>query len=715
MAMLEVGQEIGGHRIEAVAGRGGMGVVYKATHVALNRTVALKLISPDLADDPDFRARFKRESELAASLDHPNVVPIYHAGEDAGKLYVTMRFVEGTDLREMITLEQRLDPQVAARIISQVASALDAAHARGLVHRDVKPANVLIAEQNGHHHAYLTDFGLTKQISSQSGLTKTGMMVGTVDYIAPEQLQGSTIDARADIYALGCVLYEALTGQVPYPRDSEPAKMWAHMGEPPPSPRAIAPDLPGPLEEVIHRAMAKEPDARFPSAGDLGRAALAGAEGELAERTERSVATGAAAPGTAEAPVPGATRIDTPGGGFAPPPGPPPGGGAVVPPSGGFGPPPVGATAAAPIPGATSPPAAPPTQPPGWGPPPPGTQPPPGGKPGGRKLLPFILGGAGIAALLLIAVIAVVALSGGGDDSGGGGPSGTPAGVWVITGGTSLTRLDPDSGKVTATVSGVGQKIVGVATGQGAVWAADETGKAVVRIDPESNKVVAKIPISDTPNAIAVSDDGVFVAAGPSLIARIDPETNKIAASEDQNSSYDLAAGFGFVWGTNFLDSNVQRVVPESMTLTELTQGLGKEPKAVTVGPDAVWVLAGDGTLTRLEQPEGAQDLPKTTKSNAQTGQFPGGMAADEEGVWIAESDSLWLHDSKTGAVKETISLGNGIVANGLAVGGGYVWVTDFADGEVVRYDQEKKQVLPPIDINGDTTRLAVGPYSGDN
>jgi YVTN family beta-propeller protein len=704
MAMLEVGQEIGGHRIDAVAGRGGMGVVYRATHLALNRTVALKLISPDLAEDAEFRARFKRESELAASLDHPNVVPIYHAGEDGGRLYVTMRFVDGTDLREMITLQQRLAPDLAARIISQVASALDAAHARGLVHRDVKPANVLIDNQNGHYHAYLTDFGLTKQVSSQSGLTKTGMMVGTVDYIAPEQLQGTTIDARADIYALGCVFYEALTGQVPFPRDSEPAKMWAHMGEPPPSPRSVAPDLPGPLDEVVTRAMAKEPDERYPSAGDLGRAALAGAEGELASRAERSVATGEAAPDTAAAPVPGATRIDTPGGGFAPPGPPPP------------GTPPGGLTAPGPVPGATVPPVAPPTQPPGWGPPPPGAQQPPGGgKSGGRRLLPFILAGAGLAALLLVVLVVVLVAGGGGGGGGGGGTSGPPQGVWVITGETSLTRLDPKTGNVTATIPSVGQKLVGVAAGQGAVWAADETGKAVVRIDTSTNKVVAKIPVSDTPNAVAVSDDGVFVSAGPSLIARIDPATNKIAASEDQNSSYDIAAGFGFVWGTNFLDNNVQRVVPGDMTLTEISQGVGKEPRFVSVGPDAVWVLASDGTLSRLEQSEGKQDLPKTTTTKASSGQYPGGMAADDQGVWIAESDSLWRHDPKTGALVQTISLGNSLVANGLAVGGGYVWVTDFSDGKVIRYDEKTKQVLPPIDISGDTSRLAVGPYGSDN
>src|SRR4051794_35502878 len=298
---VEIGQVFAGHRIEAEAGRGGMGVVYVATHLALNRRVALKLIAPDLAADEGFRERFKQESMTAASIDHPNVIPIYHAGEEDGKLYITMRYVEGTDLREMITQRGKLPFPEAARILSEVAGALDAAHARGLVHRDVKPANVLMGSSG---QAYLTDFGLTKLAGSASGLTKTGMFVGTLDYIAPEQLQGGEVDARADVYALGCVLYQTLTGQVPYPRDSEPAKIWAHMQEPPPS-VAGSPDVPRQFEEVIQRAMAKNPDERYPSAGDLGRAAVAAAEGREVGTGERNVATGAAAPsGVTAVPLP---------------------------------------------------------------------------------------------------------------------------------------------------------------------------------------------------------------------------------------------------------------------------------------------------------------------------------------------------------------------------------------------------------------------------
>src|SRR3954453_23727860 len=283
MAEFQIGSEFAGHRIDGIAGRGGMGVVYLARILALNRRVALKLIAPDLAADEGFRERFKQESMTAASIDHPNVIPIYHAGEEGGQLYITMLYVEGTDLRALIAQRGKLDPALAAQLISQTAAALDAAHARGLVHRDVKPANVLISG-DGEYHAYLTDFGLTKHAESQSGMTKTGMFVGTLDYIAPEQLQGKQLDARADVYALGCVLYQTLTGNVPYPRDTEPAKIWAHMSEPPPSVTQQRADVPPQFEQIVNRAMAKDPNERYLSAGDLGRASLAASESRTVTR-----------------------------------------------------------------------------------------------------------------------------------------------------------------------------------------------------------------------------------------------------------------------------------------------------------------------------------------------------------------------------------------------------------------------------------------------
>jgi serine/threonine protein kinase len=304
---LTPGAEFAGYTIEDVAGRGGMGVVYRARQHRPSRLVALKVIAPALANDPDFRARFERESDTAASIEHPNVIPVYEVNDVDGLLFIAMRFVEGTDLRAMIAENGRLSPELAADLIGQIASALDAAHERGLVHRDVKPANILIAGRPGSYHAYLTDFGLTKNAQAESGVTKTGMFVGTVDYIAPEQLMGGSLDARADVYSLGCVLYQALTGQVPFPADSSMAKMYAHGNQPPPVPSAVVPGLPKQFDEVIARAMAKDPDDRYLSAGDLGRAAKAAAQAQSLTRAERSVATGDAAPGEATAVAAGPT------------------------------------------------------------------------------------------------------------------------------------------------------------------------------------------------------------------------------------------------------------------------------------------------------------------------------------------------------------------------------------------------------------------------
>src|SRR4051812_27179599 len=206
--MLELanGQVLAGYRVEGIIGRGGMGVVYRATQLALERPVALKLIAPDLAEDESFRERFKRESRTAAQIEHAHVIPVHEAGEAEGRLYIAMRLIDGIDLRELIRRYGQIEPVRAVRLLGQVASALDAAHAFGLVHRDIKPANVLVANEGGRDHAYLTDFGLSKQLGSESGVTQTGMFVGTVDYIAPEQIQGLPLDARSDVYSLGCLL-----------------------------------------------------------------------------------------------------------------------------------------------------------------------------------------------------------------------------------------------------------------------------------------------------------------------------------------------------------------------------------------------------------------------------------------------------------------------------------------------------------------------------
>jgi DNA-binding NarL/FixJ family response regulator len=272
---LEIGSTFAGHRVDGVAGRGGMGIVYRATDLALGRRVALKLISPALASDPVFRARFASECRSAAAIDHPHAVEVFHAGEEQGLLYVTMRYIDGTDLRAILRAEGRLAPQRAVRVVGDVAGALDEAHRRGLVHRDVKPGNVLLTERDGVERAFLSDFGLTKERAAPSELTGTGLAIGTADYIAPEQARGAELDGRADVYALGCVLFQALTGAVPYELDSDVEKLWAHIHRPPPALLAVRPDLPPELGAVLARAMAKDPDDRPATAGVLASDALA--------------------------------------------------------------------------------------------------------------------------------------------------------------------------------------------------------------------------------------------------------------------------------------------------------------------------------------------------------------------------------------------------------------------------------------------------------
>jgi ABC-type transport system substrate-binding protein len=276
VAELAPGDVFAGYHVLSQLGEGGMGIVYLAEHIDLGRKVALKLLPPQLASDPRFRERFIRESRTAASLDHPNVIPIYEAGESDGRLFLAMRYVDGTDLARVLHDEGRLDPARAIGILKQVAGALDAAHERGLVHRDVKPANVMltsVASSGEDEHVYLTDFGLTKRMASESGITDTGQFVGSLDYAAPEQFEGGTLTPATDLYSLGCVLYECLTGEAPYRREQDAAVMYAHLLAPVPKvTEARAELLPG-IDQVLARAMAKKPEERYASGAQLITAA----------------------------------------------------------------------------------------------------------------------------------------------------------------------------------------------------------------------------------------------------------------------------------------------------------------------------------------------------------------------------------------------------------------------------------------------------------
>ncbi|HEY7622825.1 MAG TPA: serine/threonine-protein kinase [Solirubrobacteraceae bacterium] len=258
--MLAPGSTIAGYEVERVVGSGGIGILYRARQLRLDRPVALKLVEPEVAREPVVRERLRREARALAALDHPNIVPLYEAGEEDGTVYVVMRWVDGTELGTLIRRDGPLDPARAARIAAQVAAALEVAHEKGLVHRDVKPSNLIVASDD---HVYLTDFGLTKRAESASGLTIGAHLLGTVDYVAPEQIEGHDPDARGDVYALGCVLFEMLTGAPPFAGESGGvAKMWAQVNADPPSVRQERPDVPEALEAVILHALAKTPDAR---------------------------------------------------------------------------------------------------------------------------------------------------------------------------------------------------------------------------------------------------------------------------------------------------------------------------------------------------------------------------------------------------------------------------------------------------------------------
>ncbi len=293
---LQRGSVVGGYRIDELIGRGGMGLVYRATNIALNRIYALKVLAPELAEDEQFRQRFKREMRIAASLHHPNIVGIHYAGEHEGLLFFVMDYVTGTDLREILLKHGAIEPARAVDLLEQSASALDAAHRRGLVHRDVKPANILITVKDGEEHAYLTDFGLAKKFDTASGLTVKGSVVGTVDYMAPEQITGARTDARTDIYALGCVFYQMLTGRVPYERDNSVATLFAHVHEPPPPLEGDITDTYPAFAPVLEQAMAKEPSERYFSAGDFARDAAAALRGMRDTSSPTIVGTGEATP-----------------------------------------------------------------------------------------------------------------------------------------------------------------------------------------------------------------------------------------------------------------------------------------------------------------------------------------------------------------------------------------------------------------------------------
>jgi DNA-binding beta-propeller fold protein YncE/predicted Ser/Thr protein kinase len=561
-----VGTTLAGYRIEERIGRGGMSVVYRADDVRLNRKVALKLLAPELAEDDAFRERFLRESRLAASLDHPNVVPIYEAGEAEGLLYIAMRYVEGTDLKQLLKRESSLPAERAIGLAAQVASALDAAHERGLVHRDVKPSNVLLTGRAGKEHCYLADFGLSTSASDRSALADPRQIVGTIDYVAPEQIRGEQVGGSADIYSLACLLYECLTGHVPYPRASDVAVVYAHLEEP--APKAGVTDE---LDAVLERGMAKDPADRWESAGALvvaarDQTAAMPVVWSRARRGRRRLLPGIAGVGAVAAAVVTAAVFLQ-------------GGGPTI------------ARADSlvridPIRGTASGALA------------------LGGRPTAVTVCAgnvWVTSTGGVVSQIEPRSSSVnrVRVHGRPSDVA---DVGNLAAVVSGPPGT-VTMIDAQFGRASGSVplpSAPSSRGTAVAYGRD-VWVANPDAREVDRLDPPYTRVAAAVPVGGRPRFVAAGEGAVWLAGGRTLW-RIDAGRARVRGRATLSfSPAALAAGNGGIWLVHRPANELVRMDPATLKVTARI-GVGHGPQAVAVGAGSVWVANTiDGTVSRVD------------------------------------------------------------------------------------------------------------------
>ncbi len=572
-----IGTTIAGYRIESVLGRGGMGVVYLAEQVALSRKVALKVLAPELAEDPKFRDRFLRESRIAASLEDPNILPVHEAGEQDGALFIAMRYVKGIDLRRLIDEQGPLSPERTAAIISQVASALDTAHAQGLIHRDV-------------------------------------------DYAAPEQFTGEALTSATDTYSLGCVLYECLTGEVPFPRDREAAVLHAHLNEPPPRPTATRPELPEAVDAVVARALAKKPADRFENAGELAAAARetlgVGAAKPAPARPARrrlSILIGAAVALAGVAVAVALLSRES----------------STLPPT-----PPAASSSASAIPtipfssavvvidprtGAIR-----------------RAIPAPGGF-GKSGLLPEVVSGEGA--------------------------------IWINPG-SSVLRINPTTGD--DLIVPLNAPVWDVAIGQGAIWAT--AGSDLVRIDPATEAVVDRIPfpataLLATPYVLALPGT-VWLGGQSGELTPVDPGSDRLGRPIGVASSIrGVAYGLGALWVLDDFDETVLKLDPTTGAKLD-TFPVGGNPVAIAAGLGSVWVADASGTLTRLDPSTGAPTGP------IRVGQNPTDIATGLGAVWVINQGDQTISriDPVTNDVTELL-VGASVVAVAPDTGSHELWV----------------------------------------
>ncbi len=603
---VRTGSTFAGYRLDGLVGRGGMGVVYRASDPRLDRPVALKLIAPKLAENAEFHRRFLRESQLAASVDHSHIVPIYEAGDDGGQLFLAMRFVQGTDLRALLRGDGPLEPVRTLALCAQVADALDAAHDRGLVHRDVKPANILIAEEGAEEHCYLTDFGLARG-RADVPQPAAAHLSGTVDYLAPEQIRGEAVEGRADQYGLACVLYECLVGEAPFHRERPIATLFAHLEDAPPPVHERRHELPEAIDRVLARGLAKDPLDRYSTCRELcdeARAAL-GLEPRLSRRRLLLVAGGAAVVAAAATAIPAV--LLTRGGGDPRP---------ILP---------LESDAvlridsqgtvrnALQMPSALGPIAF------------------------GESSVWLADKHRGVVSRIDPTTNAVV-------DEIGTTEKGDPAGLavgdgtlWIFSSGVwtapALRRYDLRAKRWSdVDLGGVFSENFVVA--DGALWS---VCVKILRIDLVTGHVAATIDPGLQGKLVAAGEGAVWFAANKEPIAstgsrvwRIDPETNALGAPiEFAGTVADIAAGAGAVWTVVLEDDLVRRIDPVTVEVTEAFR-VGRIPESLVAAEGAIWVTAGrDSTLTRY-------DPVSADLKTIDIGGTPHDMVVGADSVWVA-------------------------------------------------------------------------------
>jgi len=583
------GETFAGHVIEAEVGRGGMGVVFRARNVALDRVRALKVIAPELSADPAFAARFRREARLAASIEHPNVVTVHHAGEEDGLLYIVMRYVDGVDLARLIA-DGPVPPGRALEILRPAATALDAAHTGGLVHRDVKPANVLIEEAEGSDHVYLTDFGISKPLSGEgrggetatTALTGGGQVLGTADYVSPEAVEGGAVDAASDVYSFACLAYHVLTGSPPFMRGNELATLIAHTKADRPAATAINHRLPSGIDGVLREGMAIDPEERPASAGalvdrlegELSQGRVPGHRPEDEGQRTRGLAIGGAALLLLTVAIVVAAIVFGSGGGEDEPDENDDiavaevlteeiGAGAIGVAVGDVR---IWVTARdAELDGADA----------------------PGGLFRLQRAQPVEA-----EEPLAIPEPRAVAVS--------------PTSIWVVNG-DRLFRVDPERARQVMPIS-VGEDPGDVAADNNYVWVVNEGDDTVSRVD-QITGVVRTVEVGAEPRAIATGKGGVWVVSGGSATAsRINPETMKVTAEVDVGTvPSSIAVGNKSIWVTDTGESNlyeISRSDPQAGAGPPIA--VARNPRGVAVGLGAVWVASGaESVVERIDPATG--------------------------------------------------------------------------------------------------------------